>query len=342
MPKGKVKQKSVKRKIKKKDIGLPKTFEHRFHMTYDHHEGSYVGVPPQWKKFLAKEFERPKPIVDPSFVTEIAPGHLLDQSNAFGGKTPSKGKSSGGKINIARSNSLRVGSYKDRQMSRVHGNSINYRDDLRREIFHGGDMRTDDDYLPPLPSQDRGHFASRSLPKNLFSAHKRELALQHHGISSNTNSTDHSDTNIESSKEQEDRNGNLNNSESGDAQPVPKAHPASVSAMDASFISHEEFKHALQMVVSPTDPRELLENFVKIGEGSTGIVCIAKDKQSGKQLAVKKMDLRKQQRRELLFNEVSWFHVVQNTNSSNIINIFGHAIDILTCLFTSFNTLKLI
>ena len=58
------------------------------------------------------------------------------------------------------------------------------------------------------------------------------------------------------------------------------------------------------MVVSPGDPRDSLENFIKIGEGSTGIVCIATERQSGHQLAVKRMDLRKQQRRELLFNEV--------------------------------------
>ena len=59
------------------------------------------------------------------------------------------------------------------------------------------------------------------------------------------------------------------------------------------------------MVVSPGDPRDYLENFIKIGEGSTGIVCIATDRNNGQQVAVKKMDLRKQQRRELLFNEVS-------------------------------------
>ena len=58
------------------------------------------------------------------------------------------------------------------------------------------------------------------------------------------------------------------------------------------------------MVVSDGDPRHDLENFIKIGEGSTGIVCIASERSTGKQVAVKKMDLRKQQRRELLFNEV--------------------------------------
>ena len=64
-----------------------------------------------------------------------------------------------------------------------------------------------------------------------------------------------------------------------------------------------QFRAALQMVVTPGDPRSFLDNFMKIGEGSTGIVCIASDR-DGRQVAVKKMDLRKQQRRELLFNEV--------------------------------------
>lgn len=69
-------------------------------------------------------------------------------------------------------------------------------------------------------------------------------------------------------------------------------------------VSHEQFRAALQMVVDPGDPRTYLDNFIKIGEGSTGIVCIATVKSTGKLVAVKKMDLRKQQRRELLFNEV--------------------------------------
>lgn len=83
------------------------------------------------------------------------------------------------------------------------------------------------------------------------------------------------------------------------AKPQP-GHPPN----EHQRLSHEQFRAALQMVVSSGDPRENLDSFVKIGEGSTGIVCIATEKPSGRQVAVKKMDLRKQQRRELLFNEV--------------------------------------
>lgn len=43
-----------------------------------------------------------------------------------------------------------------------------------------------------------------------------------------------------------------------------------------------QFRAALQMVVSAGDPRENLENFMKIGEGSTGTVCIATDRSTGK------------------------------------------------------------
>ena len=68
-----------------------------------------------------------------------------------------------------------------------------------------------------------------------------------------------------------------------------------------------QFRAALQIVVNHEDPRHQLDNFIKIGEGSTGIVCIATDRTNGKQVAVKKMDLRKQQRRELLFNEACGF-----------------------------------
>lgn len=58
-------------------------------------------------------------------------------------------------------------------------------------------------------------------------------------------------------------------------------------------LTHEQFRAALQMVVSAGDPRVDLENFIKIGEGSTGTVWIAAEKSTKRKVAVKKMDLRK-------------------------------------------------
>ncbi|XP_070588760.1 serine/threonine-protein kinase PAK 5 isoform X4 [Erythrolamprus reginae] len=94
----------------------------------------------------------------------------------------------------------------------------------------------------------------------------------------------------------------------------------SSSDQQPSRVSHEQFRAALQLVVSPGDPREYLDNFIKIGEGSTGIVCIATEKHTGRQVAVKKMDLRKQQRRELLFNEVV---IMRDYHHENVVDMYN-------------------
>lgn len=85
-------------------------------------------------------------------------------------------------------------------------------------------------------------------------------------------------------------------------------------------LSHEQFRATLEMVVTPGDPRDHLEDFQKIGEGSTGIVCTAVDIiAGGKRVAVKQMDLKKQQRRELLFNEVC---IMRDYHHPNIVNMY--------------------
>uniref|UniRef100_A0A4X2KCV4 non-specific serine/threonine protein kinase n=2 Tax=Vombatus ursinus TaxID=29139 RepID=A0A4X2KCV4_VOMUR len=94
----------------------------------------------------------------------------------------------------------------------------------------------------------------------------------------------------------------------------------SSSDQQPSRVSHEQFRAALQLVVSPGDPREYLDNFIKIGEGSTGIVYLATEKPTGKQVAVKKMDLRKQQRRELLFNEVV---IMRDYHHDNVVDMYN-------------------
>ncbi|XP_028677264.1 serine/threonine-protein kinase PAK 6 [Erpetoichthys calabaricus] len=90
-------------------------------------------------------------------------------------------------------------------------------------------------------------------------------------------------------------------------------------------VSHEHFKAALKMVVDKGDPRTYLKDFVKIGEGSTGIVCIAQEVHSGRQVAVKMMHLQKQQRRELLFNEVV---IMRDYHHKNVVEMYkSHLVD---------------
>ncbi|XP_067317186.1 serine/threonine-protein kinase PAK 4-like [Anolis sagrei] len=106
------------------------------------------------------------------------------------------------------------------------------------------------------------------------------------------------------------------------AAPQQQQHQPRSPQREPQRVSHEQFRAALQMVVDPGDPRTYLDNFIKIGEGSTGIVCIATVKSSGKLVAVKKMDLRKQQRRELLFNEVVIMRDYQHENVVEMYNSY--------------------
>ncbi|XP_047247451.1 serine/threonine-protein kinase PAK 4 [Girardinichthys multiradiatus] len=109
--------------------------------------------------------------------------------------------------------------------------------------------------------------------------------------------------------------------------PVPTGPPGSAAMpqgrspqREPQRVSHEQFRAALQMVVDPGDPRTYLDHYIKIGEGSTGIVCIATVKTTGKLVAVKKMDLRKQQRRELLFNEVV---IMRDYHHENVVEMYN-------------------
>uniref|UniRef100_A0A8C2Z1L5 non-specific serine/threonine protein kinase n=1 Tax=Cyclopterus lumpus TaxID=8103 RepID=A0A8C2Z1L5_CYCLU len=107
------------------------------------------------------------------------------------------------------------------------------------------------------------------------------------------------------------------------SQPRPSPSPQRTTPDAGVKVTHEQFKATLQTVVDPGDPRKTLENFVKIGEGSTGVVCIATDRSSGRQVAVKMMDLRRQQRRELLFNEVV---IMRDYRHHNVVEMFASAL----------------
>ena len=72
-------------------------------------------------------------------------------------------------------------------------------------------------------------------------------------------------------------------------------------------MSAEQFRATIGLLVNPSDPRYDLDWFVKIGEGSTGTVYTAHQLSTNRVVAVKKMNLWNQQRKELLFNEV-WLY----------------------------------
>ena len=60
------------KKKKRPEISGPTNFEHRVHTGFDHDQGTFVGLPPQWQSVVNPSGgHRPVPIVDPSYVTPM-------------------------------------------------------------------------------------------------------------------------------------------------------------------------------------------------------------------------------------------------------------------------------
>lgn len=62
-----------KKKKNRPEISGPTNFEHRVHTGFDENQG-YVGLPAQWASIVnPASGDRPRPIIDPSQITDIMP-----------------------------------------------------------------------------------------------------------------------------------------------------------------------------------------------------------------------------------------------------------------------------
>lgn len=59
-----------RKKRHRPDISAPQDFHHRVHTSFDAASGRYVGLPPQWQSVI-DTLRRPRPLVDPSRITEV-------------------------------------------------------------------------------------------------------------------------------------------------------------------------------------------------------------------------------------------------------------------------------
>ena len=285
------------KKRKRIDISDPQNFEHRFHTGYDSKTGKFLGLPPQWEALLGIEREsqkRPKPIVDPEIITQVSPLRK-SQWNLLNSEKPGTASKV---ISVSRSNSLR-NSFRVNPGSRP---SARKRERPNPELGEGVDSsrasngnfaHVQADYFPESLEELNNRRLSQGYGRS-YNERDSNRQQKTPGIQRETSaSSDYGSASTDSLGEAAENNGD-------DLRSSSKTR----LMYSDSPVSHEQFRKALELVVTSTGPPEDLENFIKIGEGSTGVVCLARDNKTGRQVAVKKMDLKKQQRRELLFNEV--------------------------------------
>ena len=270
------------KKRKRIVISTPHNFEHRFHTGYDPLSGKFLGLPPQWEALLGIEREaqkRPKPIVDPELITQVSPLRK-SQLNLLNSEKRANGQKST-VISVSRSNSLR--------------DSFRVSTDRSRPVVKKGERTAltrecNENALNPRNGYvdlEKPQRFGRSQPEiNSYCQLKPSSLLRE-----TSNSSDYGSVSTDSVAE-------------SNCDELKSSSKTRLMYSD-SPVTHEQFRTALELVVTGSGPPENLDNFIKIGEGSTGVVCLARDNKTKRQVAVKKMDLKKQQRRELLFNEVT-------------------------------------
>lgn len=59
-----------RKKRHRPEISAPQDFQHRVHISFDITTGRYMGLPPQWQSVI-DTLRRPRPLVDPSRITEV-------------------------------------------------------------------------------------------------------------------------------------------------------------------------------------------------------------------------------------------------------------------------------
>ncbi|XP_036066397.1 serine/threonine-protein kinase PAK 6 isoform X1 [Oryzias melastigma] len=391
------------RRRKKKhrvEISSPKDFQHCFHTSFDAATGRYVGLPLQWQSII-DNLKRPRPLVDPSMITniELGPRKRIVRGSFIGhGDYISHMISEMSRLSVTNSNSLRRSSPSARKRAQSMGrlsempedelylyketsrrsNSVKtsesptyWQDRIRQVRSESGSPRLNGALLKskstyqvgsiseatPLSPQQTDGVAEQYAHREVAGCRQRPnsclygtQALEANNVHLRSKTGENQLPDLLSSSTKTPRRPHssydfkmpsqsphplLPEANSMSSPPQPRFSASSPPPCLASStpnkrpeegsqrVTHEQFKAALQMVVDPGDPRLGLESFVKIGEGSTGVVCIARERQSGRQVAVKMMDLRKQQRRELLFNEVV---IMRDYRHPNVVDMFRSAL----------------
>lgn len=120
------------------------------------------------------------------------------------------------------------------------------------------------------------------LQQHHFQQHQQSTApLRYHQDVVNNNPSRGS---ITSSSANSTGGSNHQNHQQSGSQQIATIPPGGLNGANKQEqrLTHEQFRAALQMVVSHGDPRDNLDNFVKIGEGSTGTVWIAVERNTSK------------------------------------------------------------
>ncbi|KAF0024043.1 hypothetical protein F2P81_024673 [Scophthalmus maximus] len=112
-----------RKRRRRPEISIPRDFQHRVHTSFNAATGCYVGLPSQWQSVI-DTLRRPRPLVDPSRVTEVelGPKKTIVRGSFVGhGDYISHVISELSRLSVSSSNSLRRSSPSARKRARSLG-----------------------------------------------------------------------------------------------------------------------------------------------------------------------------------------------------------------------------
>ena len=331
----------IKRK-KKLKISAPSNFVHRVHTAHDN--GEWSGLPAQWRSLVTSppgHLSRPAPFADPHNITKTRvinlhpPGHetrhtsivrsnslrsphvemmeqdsLEDQTNTgaryFYPGLDTDHDTAGYNITAVRSANLSKAKllsqhHQDQAVKHKIQQTVNHRPSPTRNIRLGtqGLVQGGVDHLLRSPSTPVSSPSAVSNPSYYYLSQDKPQQ-QHDKLPMRVQ--------LQMKHEENQKKKLIINNN------VPLAGEKKMS----ENVSFDQFRSALSSVVSGGDPREHLVNYERIGEGSTGVVFTANHLTLRRKVAIKQMNLARQQRRELLFNEVV---IMRDYHHPNIISM---------------------
>ncbi|CEF69285.1 CRIB domain and Protein kinase domain and Serine/threonine-/dual specificity protein kinase, catalytic domain and Protein kinase-like domain-containing protein [Strongyloides ratti] len=295
-------------KLKKKDISSPEAFQHRIHAEYDKNTCTFKGLPKQWEAILGMNTyigkSRPKPI-DPS---KFTPLQMAQYKKIVRGTT-----------------GIGYGSRPESTMSRWNAS----------DMFNSDISTNFSTCSTPLSIVQQPSISISSYPSTppTYSKIKKSDSFK---ITSIVNSVE-SNFDLKDDRQkiilekyptskgnfnyiEEEGEKNICNNKKDEIEIIKK--DISKVQNESQGLSDEKFRMALQCVVDCGDPRPNLKGSVKIGEGSTSLVIRATLTTTNTSVAVKRMKLKGQQRRELLFNEVVLMKDLKHPNIVSMHNSY--------------------